>query len=107
MSDSPATPERLSADEVRRVAALCKIGFTDNEIERLRDEMAELIGEVSVLQRIDTSGIEPTGHAVEEVRTVMRDDVPAPALSVDDVLSNAPRREGQYFRVQAIMDHEG
>ena len=100
-------PQRLTADEVRRVAKLCRIGFSDDEIERLRDEMAKLIGEVSVLQRIDTSGVEPTGHAVEDVHTVMRDDTPVEALSVRDVLANAPRAEGDYIRVQAVMDHEG
>jgi len=103
----PAEPPRLTADEVRRVAKLCRIGFTDAEIERLRDEMAKLIGEVSVLQRIDTSGVEPTGHAVEDVHTVMRDDATVAALSVRDVLANAPRTEGDYIRVQAVMDHEG
>jgi aspartyl-tRNA(Asn)/glutamyl-tRNA(Gln) amidotransferase subunit C len=95
---------RLTEDEVRRVATLCRIGLSDDEVERLRDEMAGLIAEVSVLQSIDTSGIEPTGHAVEEVHTVMRDDTSRPALSVADVLSNAPRREGNYFRVPAVMD---
>ena len=97
-------PQRLTEDEVRRVAVLCRIGLSDEEVDRLRDEMAGLIAEVSVLQSIDTSGIEPTGHAVEEVHTVMRDDTPRPALTVEDVLSNAPRREANYFRVPAVMD---
>jgi aspartyl-tRNA(Asn)/glutamyl-tRNA(Gln) amidotransferase subunit C len=96
--------ERLSEDEVRKVAALCKVGLTDAEVERLRDEMATLIGEVNVLQSIDTTNVEPTGHAVEGVDTVLRDDIPAASLSVDEVLANAPRREGDYFRVQAVME---
>ena len=95
---------RLTENEVRRVATLCRIGLSHEEVERLRDEMAGLIAEVSVLQSIDTSGIEPTGHAVEEVHTVMREDSPRAALTVTDVLSNAPRREGDYFRVPAVMD---
>ncbi len=102
---TPSGPERLSADEVRRVAALCKIGLTDDEVERLRGEMASLVAEVSVLQAIDTSNVEPTGHAVEDVHTVMRDDTPVDPLPLEDVFSNAPRREGDYFRVQAVMDH--
>ncbi len=97
--------QRLTEDEVRRVAKLCRIGLSDEEIERLRGEMTSLIAEVSVLQSINTIGIEPTGHAVEEVHSVMRDDTPRIALSVVDVLSNAPRREGDYFRVPAVMDN--
>jgi aspartyl-tRNA(Asn)/glutamyl-tRNA(Gln) amidotransferase subunit C len=98
-------PKRLTEDEVRRVATLCRIGLSEQEIEHLRDDMAGLIAEVSVLQNIDTSGVEPTGHAVEEVHSVMRDDISSPALTVADVLLNAPRREGDYFRVPAVMDN--
>lgn len=103
----PSGNQQLTADEVRKVATLCRIGLTDDEVERLRGEMASLIAEVSVLQGIDTTGVEATGHAVEEVHTVMRDDEPTPPMSAEDVLLNAPRREGDYFRVQAVMDDGG
>jgi len=95
---------RLSADEVRQVAALCHIALTGDETEQLREEMAKLLGEVSVLQSIDTAGVEPTGHAVEGVHTVMREDVPRPPMDREDVLANAPQRDGEFFRVQAVMD---
>ena len=99
------TPEqRLTTDEVRRVAALCRIGLTDEEVERLRGEMASLLAEVSVLQAIDTTGVEATGHAVEGVHTVMREDEPRAPLPVGDVLANAPRTEGAYIRVRAVME---
>ncbi len=94
----------LSIAQVRQVAALCHIALTDEEAEQLRTEMGRLLDEVSVLQLIDTSSVEPTGHAVEDVHTVMRDDVPRPPMEREDVLANAPRREGSYFRVQAVMD---
>jgi aspartyl-tRNA(Asn)/glutamyl-tRNA(Gln) amidotransferase subunit C len=103
----PSDNQQLTADEVRKVATLCRIGLTDDEVERLRGEMASLIAEVSVLQGIDTTDVEATGHAVEEVHTVMRDDEPTPPMSAEDVLLNAPRREGSYFRVQAVMDDGG
>ena len=105
MSQQPVEkPQRLSAAEVRRVATLCRIGLTDDEVERLRDEMASLLAEVSVLQAIDTTGVEATGHAVEGIHTVMRDDEPRPAMPVGDVLANAPRTEGGYIRVRAVME---
>lgn len=102
---SSAGPDRLTADEVRRVAKLCRVGLTDDEVEQLRGEMASLLAEVSVLQAIDTDGVEPTGHAVEGVHTVMRDDVPIEPMTVEDVLANAPQREGDYFRVRAVMEY--
>ena len=106
MTQSPSN-QLLTIEEVRRVATLCRIGLTDEEIERLREEMAGLIAEVSVLQSIDTTGVEPTGHAVEGVHTVMRDDSTTPPMSSEDTLSNAPRREGNYFCVQPVIEDSG
>ncbi len=105
MADSAREKQQpLSAEDVRRVATLCRVGLTDEEVERLRGEMASLLAEVSVLQAIDTTGVEPTGHAVEAVHSVMRDDEPGASLSVAEVLANAPRTEGPYIRVQAVME---
>ncbi len=96
--------QRLSAAEVRQVAALCHIALTDEEVERLREEMAKLLGEVRVLRSIDTAGVEPTGHAVADIHTVMRADEPRAPLDREDALANAPRREGDFFRVRAVME---
>ena len=96
--------ERLSSEEVRQVAALCHIALTDDEVERLRGEMADLLAEVGVLRDVDTDGVEPTGHAVADIHTVMRDDEPVPPLDREDVRANAPRRYDDFFRVRAVMD---
>ena len=34
----------------------------------------------------------------------MREDETKPCLDKEDVLSNAPRREGDYFRVKAVLE---
>ena len=104
MAEKVDQPQRLSAEEVRYVAALCRIGLSDEEVELLRDEIGKLLAEVSVLQAIDTAGVEPTGHAVEGVHTVMREDSSREPMPSEDVLSNAPRREGDYFRVRAVLE---
>ncbi len=100
---SQPQPERLGSEEVRHIAALCRIGLTDEEVEQMRDELTSLLGEVRVVQGVDTTGVEPTGHAVE-VDSVMRDDEARPSMTVEEVLSNAPVREGDYIRVQAVLE---
>jgi Asp-tRNA(Asn)/Glu-tRNA(Gln) amidotransferase C subunit len=34
----------------------------------------------------------------------MREDVVVPSLPVEDVLSNAPRQEDEYFRVKPVLE---
>lgn len=96
--------EALSAEDVRHIAVLCRIGMTEAEVERMREELVRLLDEVSVLRRVDTAGVEPTGHSVEGIHTVMRADEPREPLAVADVLANAARREGDFIRVRAVIE---
>ena len=123
MTPNPEREQTITVEQVRQVAALCRIGLTDEEAERLRGEMAGLLDEVSVLQEIDAAGVEPTAHPFDDqasdgqagsgqtgddgaglVGGVMREDEPRPPMEREETLANAPRRDGPYFRVQAVMD---
>lgn len=128
MTPNPEREQTITVEQVRQVAALCRIGLTDEEAERLRGEMAGLLDEVSVLQEIDAAGVEPTAHPFDDqagdgqagdgsvgdgqaggggaglVVGVMREDEPRPPMEREETLANAPRRDGPYFRVQAVMD---
>jgi aspartyl-tRNA(Asn)/glutamyl-tRNA(Gln) amidotransferase subunit C len=95
--------EELSTDEVRHIAALCRIGLTADEADRMRRELTTLLNEVRVIQATDTTEVQPTGHAVE-VDSVMRADVPGPVMPVEEVLGNTPKREGDYIRVRAVIE---
>ncbi len=123
MTPNPEREQTITVEQVRQVAALCRIGLTDEEAERLRGEMAGLLDEVSVLQEIDAAGVEPTAHPFDDQAFddqagdgqagdhgaglgggVMRDDEPRPPMEREETLANAPRRDGPYFRVRAVMD---
>lgn len=101
---SPGSGSALTLDDVRHIAALCRIGMTDAELERMRAELADLLGEVAFVQSVDTTGVDPTGHAVDNVHSVMRDDEAADPMPAEDVLLNAPLREGVYFRTRSVLD---
>ena len=94
---------RLTTEEVRHIAALARVGMTDGEIERMRDEMSHILESFDVLRQVDTEGVEPTGHSVD-LDSVMRDDEVAESTPLEDVLANAPRREGDWVRVRAVLE---
>ena len=96
-------PSRLSAEEVRHIARLCRLGLTEAAVEQMRDELASLLYEVRLVQAVETEGVEPTGHAVA-VDTVMRQDEPGRSMTPEEVLANAPRRELDYIRVQSVIE---
>lgn len=94
---------QLTAEEVRYVALLARVGMTDDEVEVMRDQMSNILDQMVVLEQVDTDDVEPTGHSVD-VRTVMREDVVEPCADRGDILSNAPNREGDFVRVRAVLE---
>ncbi len=93
----------LSREEVIHIATLCRIALTEQELERMREQLSHILEQFEVLKEVDTTGVPATGHAIA-LGTVMRDDVPRPSFPRDDVLANAPRREGEFFRVNAVLE---
>ena len=96
---------RLTLEEVRHVAALARLGMTESELELMRDQLSHILENFDALGRVDTEGVEPTGHFVQ-VDSVLRDDEVRESLPLDDVLANAPSRENDFVRVRAVLgDH--
>jgi aspartyl-tRNA(Asn)/glutamyl-tRNA(Gln) amidotransferase subunit C len=94
---------KLTREEVLHIARLARIALTEEEITRLSGQLSNLLENFQVLQEVNTDNVPPTSQSVE-LRSVMREDVILPSLSPDDVLSNAPRREDEYFRVRAVLE---
>lgn len=96
---------RLSRDEVLHIAALARIGLSDDEIERLRGELGQILGHVDRLNELPTEGIPPTAQVLELEATLAPDE-PRPSLARDAMLANAPDREGGLFRTPAVLGYE-
>lgn len=92
----------LERTEVEHIAALARIGLTEKDLELFPGQLSDILEQFQVLRQLDTTGVPPTGHAIE-LQAVMRDDVPADCLDPEEVLSNAPRREGDMFRVKRVL----
>ena len=93
----------LTSEEVRYVARLARVALSDEEVERLREEISDILDHFSMLNEIDTEGVEPTAQTFE-MTNVGRDDEARPSRKREEVLANAPRREDGYFRVRAVLE---
>lgn len=93
----------LDRDQIQHIAALARIAIPDSEIDAYAQQLSGIIEQFEVLNELDTTGIEPTAHA-GELRAVMRPDAPAPSLSPEAALSNAPQRQGPHIRIKAVLD---
>ena len=94
---------RLSSEEVRHLALLVRLGLGDEEIDRFREQLSNILENFEVLQEVDTESVPPTSHSIA-LKNVLREDEPAPSLPSNEVLANAPSREEEYFKVRAVLE---
>lgn len=94
---------KLSREEVLHIARLARVALTEEEITRMQEQLSDLLEHFEVLQKVNTEGIDPTAQSIDLI-SVMREDEVKPSLPVDDALANAPRREGDSFRVRAVLE---
>jgi aspartyl-tRNA(Asn)/glutamyl-tRNA(Gln) amidotransferase subunit C len=93
----------LSPDEVRKVAKLARLALPEAELPAVADRLNRILGYIDQLQQVDTAGVEPMAHPLP-LQNVFRDDEPAPSLTPDEALANAPKRAGNAFSVPAVFD---
>ena len=92
----------MDAALVRHIAALARIELSDRELERIAPQLESIIRYFDKLAELDTSAVEPLVHAVES-RNVLAADDPQRSLGVEATLSNAPRHDGELFRVPRVV----
>jgi len=97
-----ADSSKLSIDAVRHVAKLARLSLDDARLGKLTGELESILGYIDKLAEVDTSNVEPMAHALP-VHNVFREDVPQPALPLDQVLANAPESDGPFFRVPKVI----
>jgi len=95
---------KLSREEVKHMALLVHLGLSEDDVERLREQLSDILENFEILQQVDTTHVAPTAHSLA-LENVLRDDESTPSLTADEVLANAPNREEDYFRVRAVLEH--
>ena len=93
----------LTPADVSHIAQLAYIKLSDSESEKMRIQLTNILSQFQALASVDTEGVEPTGHTTD-AHTIMRTDEPHPPLERDDVLQNAPDRDGEFVRVRPVLE---
>jgi len=94
---------KLSHEEVLHIARLARLGLSEAEVDKFREQLSNLLENFEILQQVDTTDVPPTAQAVP-LQNVLRDDEAAPSFSQDEILANAPRKEDDFFRVRAVLE---
>lgn len=93
----------LSREDVLRIAQLARLRLTADEVDLFTRQLGSILEYVEQIQELDTTGVQPTSHVIN--RPLDRGDVPAPTLSKQEALANAPdaATEAGLFKVPRVM----
>ncbi len=92
----------ISLEEVKHLARLAKLEFSEPEYQQFTEEMNRILAYVEKLRELDTGHVEPLSHTTP-LANVMREDEVKPSLPVEDALRNAPDRKGNFFKVPKVI----
>lgn len=94
---------KLSAEEVKKIALLARLGLSDDEVEKFRNQLSAILVNFEELAQVDTTNLPPTAQSVS-LENIYRPDEPKPSLPLSDVLANAPSQEDDSFKVNAVLE---
>lgn len=93
----------LPRETVLKVARLSRLTLSDVEVETFQSQLGAMLDYVTMLDELDVTNIEPMVHAIE-LTNVTRPDELQPSLPRAEALSNAPKTDGKFFLVPAIIE---
>ena len=94
---------KLNKEQVLHIARLSKLGLTEDEVEKMSEQLSNILENFEILNKVDTDGVPPTAQP-NALTNVLKDDVVKPSLPQDEVLANAPQRDGDYIRVKVVLE---
>ena len=97
------TTTSVTRDDVLHLAQLSNLQLSDDETNALQADISNILGYVTLLGELDTSGVEPT-YQVTDLENVMRDDVVvAHDANRDKLLELAPDQKDNQIKVPKVL----
>lgn len=92
----------LSREEVEKVSLLARLQLTSDELDRMTQQLGQILEYVQQLAELNTDDVPPMAHAID-LANVLADDAPQESLDREAALANAPKRDQECYRVPAVL----
>ncbi|MBI4919921.1 Asp-tRNA(Asn)/Glu-tRNA(Gln) amidotransferase subunit GatC [Candidatus Azambacteria bacterium] len=97
----------LTKKEVEKIAGLARLELAEKEKEKFAEDLSSVIGYVQKLSEVNVEKVEPMAGGTN-LKSVVRKDDETKCISDPEmrkqILSAAPDREGDYFKVPSILE---
>lgn len=93
----------VTREDVRYIAELARLRFSEEEEERLARELNEILNYMEKLNELDTDAVPPMSHVLD-LHNVFREDQVQERISREDALSKGPDADDAFFRVPKVIE---
>lgn len=97
---------KISEEEVRHVATLSKLSFSESETTEFATSLSKIVDMVELLNEVDTEGVAITTTMADK-KNIMRTDVAEPGTDRDLLFKNVLEKENHFIKVPAILNDGG
>lgn len=88
--------------DIAKVAKLARLALSPEELAEYGAQLQDILEHAERVGTLPTEGVEPTSHPLP-MKNAFRDDEVRPSLDREEVLEQAPLREGEFFKVPKIL----
>lgn len=93
----------MNKEDIRHIANIAQIDFSDEEIENFAPNFDENIKLVNKIKEIDTEGVEEV-FQVNGTENNIREDKTVESLSQEEALENAATKKYGYFKLIKFVE---
>lgn len=92
----------ISREDVLHLAQLARLAVDESEVERFSGQLSDIVSYMDVLNTVDTANVAPLYTTAEHVLR-MREDESQHIRTREQVLSNSPEKNDEFFVVPRIV----
>lgn len=96
---------KITEQKVEDLAKLSRLKFDENERKSIQNDLEKILGMCEKLQEVNTEGVEPLIYMTNS-HTVLRSDQVIQEITKAEALKNAPKTDGDFFRVPKVIDQQ-
>ncbi|MBS6534344.1 Aspartyl/glutamyl-tRNA(Asn/Gln) amidotransferase subunit C [Peptoniphilus harei] len=93
----------MNKEDIRHIANIAQIDFSDEELEKFAPNFDEIIELVNKIKEVDTEGVEEV-FQVNGTENNIREDKTGESLSQEEALENAATKKYGYFKLIKFVE---
>ncbi len=97
----------MNLEDVKRIAHLSRLAISEDEAASTLAQLQKVFNLVEQMQAVDTDGIEPLAHPIEQIMSIpqpLRADLVTEVDQRDAYLKNAPAQHEGLFLVPKVIE---